>query len=651
MLVYRTLFFVFLAFSSTVVYGVQAPHQHIGLGRDINSYEKLVVHYRYDKPDSALYFAKAGMKLAQKNNDQQGIARMLNQMGMIDDNSGRADSSRWKYRKALEIYERLGDKKGIIKENIRLGAVENRDGNFDRSNAHLLVALKLSEKLKDKQGIMESYVGLAEVAGHQGGLNKAFSYFGKAEVLSRSLPFSNVTLNLYAGLGTVYREKRDYPMSIFYYEKGISQSNFAEMMGSNISMTNGLAQVYAKLGETDKAISLQKAALIKSRKIKNTIREYISLTALAESYSHKDPAIALNYLDEALKLAQSKKANKQAIEVLAQIAKLQEKANNFKAAYLAKSRQYNIADSFYFKAISLKISNLEAQYELNKSQVKVQELKFINSKQALEQKIILSILAGIVVLLVIFGIYFYKIRNLNRLLNKSNSALTESNTVKDKLFSVLAHDLRAPLASVISLIDMISNGWLTEEEREVMMSKLAVHCNASMESLNLLLRWGQMQLKGIMINQVALSPLKIVDRNISLLLEQAEQKSILIEKNIPADINVFCDADHLDFLIRNILSNAIKFTTDGGCVLISAQRYTEGKILFTVKDSGVGIEPERLKSIFDITNISTNGTNNEKGTSLGLAISKEFVTANEGKIWVESTAGEGSEFFFILKEK
>jgi signal transduction histidine kinase len=651
MLVYRTLFFVFLAFSSTVVYGVQAPHQHIGLGRDINSYEKLVVHYRYDKPDSALYFAKAGMKLAQKNNDQQGIARMLNQMGMIDDNSGRADSSRWKYRKALEIYERLGDKKGIIKENIRLGAVENRDGSFDRSNAHLLVALKLSERLKDKQGIMESYVGLAEVAGHQGGLNKAFSYFGKAEVLSRSLPFSNVTLNLYAGLGTVYREKRDYPMSIFYYEKGISQSNFAEMMGSNISMTNGLAQVYAKLGETDKAISLQKAALIKSRKIKNTIREYISLTALAESYSHKDPAIALNYLDEALKLAQSKKANKQAIEVLAQIAKLQEKANNFKAAYLAKSRQYNIADSFYFKAISLKIANLEAQYELNKSQVKVQELKFINSKQALEQKIILSILAGIVVLLVIFGIYFYKIRNLNRLLNKSNSALTESNTVKDKLFSVLAHDLRAPLASVISLIDMISNGWLTEEEREVMMSKLAVHCNASMESLNLLLRWGQMQLKGIMINQVALSPLKIVDRNISLLLEQAEQKSILIEKNIPADINVFCDADHLDFLIRNILSNAIKFTTDGGCVLISAQRYTEGKILFTVKDSGVGIEPERLKSIFDITNISTNGTNNEKGTSLGLAICKEFVTANEGKIWVESTAGEGSEFFFILKEK
>lgn len=651
MLVFRTLLFVFLAFNITSGYGFHTHQQGIIPNSDIDSYEKLIVHYRYDKPDSAIFFAEIGLKLARRNNDQEGVARMLTQLGMIDDNSGRADSSRWKYKKALEIYERLGNSKGIIKENIRLGAVENRDGNYDRASSYFLSALKTSEKSKDKAGILESYINLGELYNHQGAADRAFNYFSKAEVISRTLPFSNLTLNLYADLGVAYREKGDFPMAVSFYEMGIAKSNFPEMMGLNISMINGLAQVYAKSGAIEKAIVLQKGALSKSKKIKNTIREFISLTALAESYNHINTDSSLKYLELALKLAQSKKANKQVLEVLGRIARLYEGENNFKDAYLAKSKQYGIADSFYFKDISLKMANLQTHYELNKSQVKVQELKFINSKQSLEQKIMLWIIAGSVVLLVIFSVNFFKIRKLNRLLNKSNSDLTESNTVKDKLFSVLAHDLRAPLASVINLIEMIDRGWLTEDEQAVMMSKLATHCNASMESLNLLLRWGQMQLKGIMINQVEIDPSKIIDRNVSLLFESAEQKSIFIEKIIADDLCAVCDADHLDFLFRNILSNAIKFTPDGGHILISAQSYKEKEVLFTVKDNGVGIDPERLKSIFNISNVSTNGTNNEKGTSLGLVISKEFITANDGKIWAESSLGQGSEFFFTVKGK
>lgn len=651
MLVSRTIFSVFLVFCFTLAHGRGTPQQGIIPNSDIDSYEKLIIHYRYDKPDSAIFFAEIGLKLARRNNDQEGIARMLTQMGMIDDNSGKADSSRTKYLKALGIYERLGNNKGIIKENIRLGAVENRDGNYYRASNYFLSALKLSETSKDKAGEMESYINLGELYNHQGAIDRAFIYFHRAEVISRSLPFSNLTLNLYSDLGVAYREKGDYAMAISFYEKGIAKSNFPEMMGLNISMINGLAQVYAKSGAIDKAISLQKGALLKSKKIKNTIREFISLTALAESYSRINPDSSLIFLQQALTLARSKKANKQALEVLGKIAGLYEKGGDFKRAYLAKSSQYSVADSFYFKDISSKMANLQTQYELNKSKVKVQELKFINSKQTFEQKIMMWIIFCSVILLFIFSINFYKIRNLNRLLNKTNTALTESNTVKDKLFSVLAHDLRAPLASVINLIEMIDRGWLTEEEKVVMMSKLATHCNASMESLNLLLRWGQMQLKGVLINQVEIDPSKIIERNISLLFEPAEQKNIEIERHIPDGLTVICDADHLDFLFRNILSNAIKFTPDGGHILISAQQEANNEVLFMVRDNGVGIDPERLKSIFNISNVSTNGTNNEKGTSLGLVICKEFVSANEGKIWVESTLGKGSEFFFTLKGK
>jgi len=649
MLVYQTIFSLILVCSLNVSYALQEPRQNNQSRSDISSFEKLVIHYRYDKPDSAIYYADLGLKLAKKNNDEEGVARMLNQMGMIDDNRGKAEASRQKYLEALEIYKRLGNKKGMVKEYVRLGVVENRKGNYDKASSYFLAALKISEKNKDIAGIMESYITLGEVYASQKSYRKALAYYNKAELISDKLPFSSLKLNLYSNFGAAYRGLEDYPAAIAYYEKGISQSNFSEMMGLNISMTIGLAQVYAAAGDVPKAIVLQKGALTKSRKISNFIREYISLTALAESYRKTNRPASLNYLRQALTLVQSKNANKQVLDVLDKIASLQADNKNFKEAYLAKLNQYSIADSFYFKDISVRIANLQAEYELNKSQGKVQELRFINSEQELEKKIMLWIIAGGSALLLVLGIYYFKIRNLNLLLNRTNAALKESNNVKDKLFSILAHDLRSPLASVINLLEMINNGWLNEVEKEMMMSKLAVHCNASMETLNLLLQWGQMQLKGILINRVAIEPGKVLHRNINLLMEPAREKSILITQEVVTDEKAFCDEGHLDFMLRNLLSNAIKFTREGGNIRLSVKNYKEDQLIFSVKDDGVGIAAERLDTLFDLNNVSTKGTNNEQGTSLGLVICKEFITANEGKLWAESTEGAGAQFFFTLK--
>jgi len=649
MRVYRTIFFLILACSLNVCFALQEPRKNINPRTDISSFEKLVIHYRYDKPDSAIFYAELGMKLAKKNNDEEGIASMLNQLGMIDDNLGKAESSRQKYLEALEIYKRLNNKKGIVKEYIRLGVVENRKGNYDKASSYFLAALKTSEKSKDKAGIMESYITLGEVYANQNRCAKALAYYNKAEIISYQLPFSSLKLNLYSNFGAAYRGLGHYAEAKAYYEKGIAQSNFSEMMGLNISMTIGLAQVYADAGDVQKAIILQKGALVKSRQISNFIREYISLSALAESYKNIDKAISLNYLQDALTLVRSKNANKQVLDVLDRIAILQAGTSNFKAAYLAKSMQYSIADSFYFKDISARIANLQAEYELNKSQGKVQELKFINSKQGLEKRIMLWIIVGGSALLLILAAYYFKIKNLNLLLNNSNTAFKDSNKVKDKLFSILAHDLRSPLASVINLLEMINKGWLDEEEKVLMLSKLAVHCNASMETLNLLLQWGQMQLKGILINQVSIDPVNVLHRNITLLRESAMQKSILITQDIAEQVKVFCDEDHLDFMIRNLLSNAIKFTRQGGNIIISVRKHTNDQLIFSVKDDGIGIAADRLDTVFNINNVSTNGTNNEKGTSLGLVICKEFIVANDGEMWVESIDGLGSNFLFTLK--
>ena len=648
----RILFSFFLAFNIHMLYGHQDPKNRIDSNSGIGAIEKLVIRYRYDKPDSAIFFARKGLEISHLKNDEDGIARMLHQLGMIDDNLGKADDSRQKYLEALEIYKRLNDEKGIVRENIRLGVIEKRKGNYDKASAYFLYALKISEKIKDKAGMMEAYVTIGEVYSAQRNQIKAIEYYIKAERLSLNLPFSSIRLNMYNDLGISYREIKDYKTAIAYFNKGIEQSNTPAMMGLHISLTIGLSKVYGESGSLNEAIDLQKLALLKSRQIDNFIREYQSLVALADSYRLIDIKTGFNYLEQALSLATSRHANKQVLEVLERIATLQAGLKDYKAAYKAKEQQYKMADSFYFKDISLKIADLQAQYELNKSEVRVQELKFINSKQAMEQKVMLWITIGSIVLLCVLGINFFKIRKLNLLLNKSNTALKSSNSVKDKLFSVLAHDLRAPLASGIKLLDMINNGWLDEKEKALMLSKLADQNAASMETLNLLLRWGQMQINGVLINQVILAPFEIIKRNISLLFEAAEQKSITVRYDIEENLTVFSDADHLDFIIRNLLSNAIKFTYEGGEINISAHKESlTNEVVFLVKDNGVGISKYRIPSVFSTNSVSTNGTNNEKGTNLGLVICKEFIMANNGKIWVESIEHEGSSFFFTLKYK
>jgi signal transduction histidine kinase len=648
----RTLLLLFLLQCCfQLSYGLQKPVKSTPVKPDIDAYEKLVVHYRYDKPDSALYFVNLGMKLAKRTHDEEGVARMLNQMGMIDDNVGNTESSRQRYLEALEIYKRLNNYKGIVKENVRLGVVENRKGNSAKALPYFLQALKVAEQNNYKPGIMEAYITIGEVYAFRHNYQRAIYYYTKAEAIGNTLPFSSLKLNTYLNFGTAYRETDELAKAIAYFEKGISLSNYPEMMGLNISLTNGLAQVYAKSGATAKAIELQKGALLKSRKINNTIREFLSLMALAESYEPSQPAVALDYLQQALNVGRKKKANKQILEALAHIAALHEKSGNYKAAYEARTNQYSIADSFYFKDISNRISDLQAQYELTKSQAKVEQLKFVNSAQLLKQRIMLWITIGSIMLLLILAAYFFKIRKFNRLVNDANAELRESNNVKDKLFSILGHDLKGPLNSIINLLGLSNRGWLSDEERSLMLTKLELQCNATLETLNIILRWGQMQLKGVMLNQNEVSPEKKIIRNVSLLKEMAAQKSISIEQHIEPDLRVFCDADHLDFLVRNILSNAIKFTPIGGHINISVRADADDQVVCQFKDSGIGIEPARLQSIFSVNNVSTMGTNNEKGTSLGLVICKEFILANGGKIWVESMVGEGSSFFFSLKRK
>jgi len=648
----RLIFLFLLSLYSINVYCQQNPVANIRQKKTltISDYDKLISYYRYYKPDSALYYAQMGIAFARQNNNDNGLALMMNQMGMIDDNVGKFDDSRELYLTAHDIYVRTGFKKGAATELIRLGVVEMRKGNYDKAIGYFLESLKVAEESGNKPGQLEAYVTLGEGYMGQRKYDVALNYLSIAEKLNTTIPFSNITLNMYNDLGILYRDTGDFGKAKAYFEKGINQSNKPQYQGLFITLTNNLASVYAKQGFKQKSINLQKTALAKAREIKNYLREQQTLTGLAESYSKDDPQQALFYFKQALNLVKEKGAQKQAIEILSRMADMYQLQGKYKEAYLAKQEEHYIADKYFYQSMAKQIVSLQNKYDLDKSVARVKELEYTHSKDEFERKTMLMITGGVIVLLIVVALFYVRTSKLNWLLNKTNNDLKELNTVKDKLFSVMAHDLRSPLATIINLLYVINDDDLPADERKELINMVTVTSGASLDTLNNLLKWGERQLKGIRLNMVELQPREIVAHDIDLLGASARLKDIKVENNIDEDIRVLADRDHFEFVIRNLLSNAIKFTEQGGLICINAKiNPAKNEVQFTVKDNGVGIDAQRVKTIFDIGNISTDGTRDEKGTSIGLVLSKEFIEANQGRIWVSSKLGEGSEFEFTLK--
>ncbi|MBL7969272.1 MAG: PAS domain-containing sensor histidine kinase [Prolixibacteraceae bacterium] len=235
---------------------------------------------------------------------------------------------------------------------------------------------------------------------------------------------------------------------------------------------------------------------------------------------------------------------------------------------------------------------------------------------------------------------------------KFSEELQELNATKDKFFSIIAHDLKSPFNSVIGLSEIIKNeakhlDIATIEQYAGMIYTTSTNTFRLLENL---LEWARIQRSQIIIRPVSVILKNVVADVIEIMVDKANSKMIAIINYIPDNLIAIADEDMLKTVLRNLISNALKFTPVNGKVEISASmERTEVEI--SVKDNGIGIQPEEMEKIFKIgSNISKRGTQNEKGTGLGLILCKEFIEKMGGKIWVESTVGIGSRFIFTLRQ-
>ncbi len=239
---------------------------------------------------------------------------------------------------------------------------------------------------------------------------------------------------------------------------------------------------------------------------------------------------------------------------------------------------------------------------------------------------------------------------LNNQLYESEKKLEELNSAKDKLFSIIGHDLKNPFITLLGFSEILVEDYedMSDEEKKEYIKTIYETARNTQKLLENLLNWARAQSGRLQIDIEPLSIKNIIKENIELVKAQAEKKNIKITTSMNSSLMVYADKNLLDTVIRNLLTNAIKFTGENGTIRVITQD-DNGYVKVCVEDSGIGLSEEDVKKLFRIdVNVKEIGKSKEKGTGLGLILCKEFCEKQGGKIWVESQLGKGSKFYFTV---
>lgn len=316
--------------------------------------------------------------------------------------------------------------------------------------------------------------------------------------------------------------------------------------------------------------------------------------------------------------------------------------------------QINLDSNSYPKSelkLLVDLAKLESE---NLKLVRDNQINHLELQKLKQQRAISIIIFSFIFLFIIFIFYRLNFRKKayklleekSLLIKKQREDLKISNSSKDKMFSIIAHDLKSPFNSILGFITELNDKYdeYSDEERRSMIGILSKTSEDAYYLLVNLLTWSRNQRGHIKIKKELLNLKELTDEAFAPYLSAAAVKNINIKNEVPESMKVFADRNTLKMVIGNLCNNGIKFTNKGGQIIVNAIN-TESKTHISIIDNGIGMNQKTLDNLFQLKKGSSMlGTNDEKGTGLGLIICKEFVEKNKGKILVESTEGKGSTF-------
>ncbi len=616
--------------------------------------------------DKALHRSKQALTLARRIKDQRSEAIALKNIGnslryLLSDYEAALDYC----YKGLKISEESGFKLEEAEILHLIGDIYYEVGNSYKAIEHYMQSLALSESLSLHPTVVDILNDIGRVYATLGNDQKAIEYHKKALRTSKNNEY------------VVGVAASNYWLSITYTQIGnldlaLEKQHIALALRQNLNDKEGQALCYLALGKVyhlktdyDKALKQISSAYQLYGQIGDTYGRSLSLNQLGAIHiEKKEFDIAINYLKLALSLGEqlnNKKIIRDSYEYLYNsYAGLRdyEQALRYKDLFIA------ISDFIYGEESERRMAELQNRFEIEQKESEIAVLKKdkqIRDLALQEQANFRNFLIILLVLIsVIFALVLYLYRNhrrsnqqlkaVNEQINSQNGELQELNATKDKFFSIISHDLKGPLNSLTSFAGLLINHTeaLSKDEIKMLATDLDKSLKNLLSLLNNLLEWSRSQTGNLDIKAEPFDVRALVYANAELLQRMAENKEIALHTRVPASLTGFADKNQMNTVLRNLISNALKFTEKGGKVEVDVNEWKDA-IEVAVKDSGVGMSKEVLAKLFRIEHkYSTNGTANETGTGLGLMLCKEFVERSGGTISVESVEGAGSTFRFTI---
>jgi len=588
-----------------------------------NNAEKTVLFTRlssytgYIDSDEAIKYAQNALYYAKKENNPLKISDAYGNIGVIYEIKSDYVNALLNLYKALEINLKHNDPKRIIRTYNNIGLIYIDLKNFNQGLFFYNKALQLSYKTKEDRTI--------------------------------SLLSNNI--------GDVYLQKKEYKKALPYFYKAlIINKKLNDTEGSGLNLSN-IGICYINLKNYDKGIE----------KINQSITNYEDYNSLYNTYNIYELGRIFYYksIDDSLPIIKKQNLNRsilyfnQSLENFKKYKSLKDLQDTYYYLYLTNKtkgdkelalknfeKYTTIKDSLFSKESTKKLANLEFQREidLKNKQIEIQKLKIKSNTRKVYFLIALTI--GVIFFLILFlWLYISK--------RKNNKIITAINSQKDKFFSIIAHDLRGPFNGFLGLTEIMAEDIdrLSSEEIKFAATNMRSSAKNLYNLLNNLLEWSRLEQNLIPFTPKEIDIHSIISESILPLNDNALNKEIKICVNLNEVKSIYADTYMFQAIIRNIVLNAIKFTSKNGTIWITATEEASNTII-SIKDNGIGMSPNIVNDLFklDVQN-NRMGTDEEPSSGLGLILCKEFIDKHKGKIWVDSIEKKGSTFFISFPKK
>ncbi|MCC5914194.1 MAG: tetratricopeptide repeat protein [Balneolaceae bacterium] len=575
-------------------------------------------------------------------------ASLGNLIGIGHMYSGEYEAALKVYAAALELAEETDNRRMIAGIRQNMASTYSNLGDAHQSIENYLLSLEMAEEMEDSLTMAVAYENLGYINTDERNEELAERYLTKASEITNAIGNVRYKMSVALNFGVFYRTFDRYDEALASYRQAIE---LAEEVGNPIvpiQARYNMGNVYQDMGDYEQARTYYEQSLQGSRELgvdQGIMFNYSGLADLHVLTDQHEEAIPL-FLNS-LELAEKAESRSMSATLMQKLSTAYEAIGDTAQAY-----------SYLKSYMELR----EEQYETNREEALARQESLLNLRMERENRelaeatmahqrnvIIAFVLLLIVTALALVGFIWLtrKEKRANRLLAEKKRELEEVNLEKDKILSILSHDLRKPLSQLQGVVFLIREGALNHEDLDQLLKQVDRQLNQGITTLGNYLQWAQSQMEGIKPELKSTDLSGLASSLVDEVADQMGGKSVEFIKELSPDAGALADPDMMKVTLRNLLSNAVKYVDDGGRVTIKTERYGD-QTMISVEDNGIGISEDAQKEIFKSFSKTSVGTMGEVGTGLGLAICKDFTEKQNGTISCESVPGEWTRFTISL---